>query len=513
MTLAPWLLPSKSCLTPSQTGDNMSILENIRNWFLQPLLEQGTRERIEQAEKLRNYRTGNHKKFLKNRPGQSNDNLTINFTGLVVDRSVTMLFGKGVEFDLPGEDDTPESQYIDAVMDANKQQILFHKLAILGSEQGTCYLKIIPDSLPYTLRTEAVTDEDGNVTQEATATDLLLPRLVVQDPAWVEVITRPRDKEDVTGYKIEFAALGMDGKPVAYKQEIMRDDGIEIDENGNQEITREVSWTITDYEWGPLDTRWRITSQETWPYDFPPMLHWQNLPDPTSVYGKPDITDDVIELQDHVNFVASNLRKIIRLYAHPPRWGKGLGNADKIALGPDELISFQGKDAELHQLEQLSDLTASSNFLTMLRGALFAITQTTDLEGFDKLSQVTNFGLRVLFNDSLAKLAVKRSLYGDALLELVRRLLILADFPNTDAGEIQWPEPLPVNETEQVQAVQADLNMGLVSRQTAASKRGYSWEDEKSRIETEKQENSENESNIGAMILRSFNGGGGQQQQ
>jgi hypothetical protein len=488
----------------------MSILENIRNWFLQPLLEQGTRERIEQAEKLRNYRTGNHKKFLKNRPGQSNDNLTINFTGLVVDRSVTMLFGKGVTFDLPGEDDTPESQYIDAVMDANKQQILFHKLAILGSEQGTCYLKIIPDSLPYTLRTEAVTDEDGNVTQEATATDLLLPRLVVQDPAWVEVITRPRDKEDVTGYKIEFAALGMDGKPVAYKQEIMRDDGIEIDENGNQEITREVSWTITDYEWGPLDTRWRITSQEVWPYDFPPMLHWQNLPDPTSVYGKPDITDDVIELQDHVNFVASNLRKIIRLYAHPPRWGKGLGNADKIALGPDELISFQGKDAELHQLEQLSDLTASSNFLTMLRQSLFDITQTVDLSSMsDKLGALTNFGLRVLYMDALAKLGTKQELYGDALTELVRRLLILAEFANTDPGTIEWPEVLPVDETGQVQALEADLRMGIVSKQTTASRRGYDWQSEEERIADEKQATSENESNIGAMILRSFNGGGG----
>jgi hypothetical protein len=488
----------------------MSIFDNFRNWLLQPLLDQGTRERIDKAEKLRNYRTGDHKKFLKIRPGQSNDNLTINFTGLVVDRSVTMLFGKGVKFDLPGEDDTPESQYIDAVMDANKQQILFHKLAILGSEQGTCYLKIIPDSLPYTLRTEAVTDEAGNVTQEATATDLLLPRLVAQDPAWVEVITRPRDKEDVTGYKIEFAALGMDGKPVAYKQEIMRDDGIEIDESGEQEITRDVTWTITDYEWGPMDTRWRITSQEVWPYDFPPMLHWQNLPDPTSVYGKPDITDDVIELQDHVNFVASNLRKIIRLYAHPPRWGKGLGNADKIALGPDELISFQGKDAELHQLEQLSDLTASSNFLTMLRQSLFDITQTVDLSSMsDKLGALTNFGLRVLYMDALAKLGTKRELYGDALIELVRRLLILAEFANTDPGTVEWPEVLPVDETGQVQALEADLRMGIVSKQTTASRRGYDWQSEEERIADEKQAASENESNIGAMILRSFNNGGG----
>jgi hypothetical protein len=348
------------------------------------------------------------------------------------------------------------------------------------------------------------------VTQEATATDLLLPRLVVQDPAWVEVITRPRDKEDVTGYKIEFAALGLDGKPVAYKQEIMRDDGIEIDENGEQEITREVSWTITDYEWGPMDTRWRITSQEVWPYDFPPMLHWQNLPDPTSVYGKPDITDDVIELQDHVNFVASNLRKIIRLYAHPPRWGKGLGNADKIALGPDELISFQGKDAELHQLEQLSDLTASSNFLTMLRQSLFDITQTVDLSSMsDKLGALTNFGLRVLYMDALAKLGTKRELYGDALTELVRRLLILAEFSNTDPGTVEWPEVLPVDETGQVQALEADLRMGIVSKQTTASRRGYDWQSEEERIADEKQAASENDGNIGAMILRSFNGGSG----
>jgi hypothetical protein len=60
--------------------------------------------------------------------------------------------------------------------------------------------------------------------------------------------------------------------------------------------------------------------------------------------------------------------------------------------------------------------------LLSLKQGMMDITQTVDITSLqDKIGALTNFGLKVLYQDALAKLGVKRELYGDALLETVRR--------------------------------------------------------------------------------------------
>ena len=124
-----------------------SIFDRLRNWFIAPLLDSAAQERLTLAERQRDYRSGVQRRQLKVRPNQHDDNVVLNYTGLVIDRSVSMLFGKGVNFDLPGDDGTAEDEYIKAVWRANKKEITLQRLAILGAEQGTCYLKILPDGI------------------------------------------------------------------------------------------------------------------------------------------------------------------------------------------------------------------------------------------------------------------------------------------------------------------------------------------------------------------------------
>jgi hypothetical protein len=127
----------------------------------------------------------------------------------------------------------------------------------------------------------------------------------------------------------------------------------------------------------------------------------------------------------------------------------------------------------------------------------------------DKLGALTNFGLRVLFMDALAKLHTKQELYGDALLELNRRLLVIGGFANTDPGAIIWPEVLPVNEAEQVQAITSDLTNELVSKQTASTVRGYDWEQEQERIKADKAEAQATLAQSMLEAQRRFNAGQG----
>ncbi len=462
-----------------------NIFDKLRNWFFEPLFDTALTARLAESERYRAYRQGNQRRQLKVRANQHDDNVVLNFSGLVIDRSVTLLFGKSVEFDLPGEGDTPADEYINAVWAANNKDILLQRSAILASEQGTGYLKIIPDAKPYN--------------------GVLYPRLVAIDPALVTIDTRPDDIEDVIRYRIEYVVKGLDGKDEAHRQDIERDDG-QVEADGS--VTGGGVWWIRDYvNSHGTNNQWMMTSQERWDYDFAPMIHWQNLPNPVDVYGNPDVTDDVIELQDRANFVASNISKLIRLYAHPQRYGRNLGQRDMIALGPDEMPNFNGDAAEIKQLEALGDLAASQQFLLTLRQSLFDITQTVDISSMsDKLGALTNFGLRVLYADALAKLESKRRLYGAALLEINRRLLILNGMEG-DPGEIVWDDALPTNEVEQINAIRADIEMGLASKQTAAGLRGYDWEKEQERMTGEKEAENATNSNVGAGLLQNFFGG------
>jgi hypothetical protein len=151
-----------------------------------------------------------------------------------------------------------------------------------------------------------------------------------------------------------------------------------------------------------------------------------------------------------------------------------------------------------------SDLESSLNFIKFLRQAIFDIARSVDIDSLaDKLGALTNFGLRVLYQDALSKVEDKRGLYGEALIQINHILLELAGFKNTDGGEIIWFDVLPVDEVGQINALKTDMDLGLVSKQTASNKRGYEWEDEEQRLADEKVSGD----NVGAALLRAFGQG------
>jgi hypothetical protein len=441
----------------------MSLFNNFRNWLLEPLLGQEYVKKQSELELHRAYRRGVHKAPIKS----ADDAIVVNFIGLQVDRSVANLFGKEPSFDLPGESDSPTQQFIDEVWRANRKQNLLKQVATYGAEAGTCYVKILPD---------------GAVSKQGA----LIPRLVVLDPATVSMDALPEDVETIIRYTIAYA---IGDKAIKQVSEHDAETGY---------------WTITDYE-SVKGARWTETNTQEWQWSFPPIVHWQNLSEPGSVYGRPDITADLIDLQDKINFVSSNTAKIIKYHAYPKTWARGFTNQTKIQWGVDDMISTSDPNAVIQNLEMQSDLSSSLAFIRYLRQSMFDIARSVDIDSLaDKLGALTNFGLRVLYQDALSKLEEKRGLYGEGIVEINHRLLELAGAPDTDGGEVEWPDLLPANDTEVSQAVRTDLELGLVSKQTASQMRGYSWEDEEERIATEAQAGD----NLGAALLRTFGQGG-----
>jgi hypothetical protein len=134
-------------------------------------------------------------------------------------------------------------------------------------------------------------------------------------------------------------------------------------------------------------------------------------------------------------------------------------------------------------LETQSDLASSRAFADDLRKAMSEIAREVDSATLEKnLGAVTNFALRVLYGDALDKNDTKRQLYGDAFLELNRRLLVLANWTGEASrpGSVMWGDPLPSNPMEEMQADKTAQDNGWIDKESLANKwfdrYGVEWE-------------------------------------
>jgi hypothetical protein len=431
------------------------------------------RLRLSELERYADYYEGRAKKPIVSRMGKDY-NVLANLTGLIIDRSVAGLFGAGVQFDLPGEDDTEQAQYIDAVWSVSHKQKFITDLGQFGATFGTTYIKIVPDAL---------TDRLGRV----------LPRLVNLNPSQMTIGTDPHDVERVVWYMVRYNVGDTGWREIT-----------ERDEND--------TWTVRT-EKTDKGGKWSVIDEYAWPWPFPPIAHEKNLPKAGSVYGQSDI-EDVIGLQDDYNESRSNTKKILSYFAFPQRYVAGgrlprrvVNGQEVIDFEPGKVFEFDDPQARIGAMEMQSDMASSRAFTDGIRLDMFDVARTSDVNTVrDKIGALTNFGLRVLFKDELAKLKTKQLLYGELFKTVNERLLLMAGYAGeaADPGEVVFGDSLPTNETEQIAALKEDLAMGIVSKQTAAARRGYDWEAEQERIAGEQAAQGATSANVGGAILRNF---------
>lgn len=441
--------------------------QSINTWFFSNLASVLAPERANELSQRKAYYQGIQKRPLKLKPGQNDDNLITNFVGLAVDRANAMLLGGGIEFEFDNKE-SPEAVYINDTWTANKKEIFLQRLATDGEIYGTEYIEIAPDGIELA--------------------DKALPRLVILDPALMDIETNPMDIEDVWKYTLE---LKLDNKVIQKVTRKVTPDDVTTDENGNFISIPADTWMIETFEVTGLSSTPQLVSSVHWPYSFPPIIHGQNMPSIHSVYGDPGADVGVRDVQDKYNFTFSNMLKIIRYHAHPKTWGRGLptnaGNMEKVSWGSDEIVKIPGDNGQLANLEMSSDLGSSRAISKDLRQTIFDLCRVVDVASLvEKAGDLTNFVMKVIYSDSLAKNSVRRALYGEMLKELNRRLLVIGGFENVPAPKNKWGSDLPADESEDAKLILEDLAAGLLSMETASTQRGYDWAQEKDKIVSEK---------------------------
>jgi hypothetical protein len=379
--------------------------------------------------------------MLRYRAGEANDNVKINYARLVVDAGVAHLFGSALVINAPeGNDDI--QQEIDAIIKANGGGLLWQRMGVSGAIGGTMFYRLM-------------VNDDESI------------RVMVVDPATVEVLWDERDHEKVTGYVVTFVPNGGAGAR-AIRQIIQpADDG----------------WQIVEQE--AFDDAWQTVSIEPWPYPFPPMGHAQNLPSPHEVYGISDLEPDTLDLCDGINRAISNINRILRLYAHPRTWGKMIGEALNMDANPGAVIRLEHPDAELHNLEMQSDLSSSIDLYRRMVGALHESSRIPEVATgkLDSAGSLSSLALRILYAPLMQKTETKRRTYGHAIEEMFLKALYLRGFEDVDI-ELLWPDTLPADPEGTRRNALVDQQLG-VSRTTILEALGYDPEVEDANREAE----------------------------
>lgn len=403
---------------------------------------------------------GEQPKPLKVRPGEPDDNARVNYARLIVNKGVSFLFGRDVAFELDETQRTREEEWLDRCWQSIGGMLLLQKLALNGAVCGHAWAKVLPAKV-------------------GRASGPVYPRVVVLDPANVSVGLAADDIEEIVWYKIQYNAVDPNNGDPLVRRQWIRPDG-----NG---------WQITDEE-SRNGSGWMTLAEERWPYAWAPVIDCQNLPLPNEFWGVSDLESDVLELSQGIDFVLSNLKKIIRYHAHPKTWGRGF-DSQKLTVGIDGVIILNAPDAELHNLEMESDLASSITLYDRLREALHEVSQVPEVATgkLDNVGQLSGLALQILYQPLMEKTEVKRRSYGALLVELNRRLLELGGFGPDNRTVLHWPELLPTDLMVERQAALIDQQLGA-SEDTLLEKLGYDPDLEREKRRT-------NEAQAGARML------------
>lgn len=433
--------------------------------------EAGDAERAARAkliDRIWRYYDGAQPDMLKTQPGKVNDNIKHNLTQRVVDRMVEFI-GYPDWYELPGgvdlvgteagaplaEQRSEDQEALDVL--ASDHEELMPEVFQCGIVAGHVFLKLMP----------------GDV---MTATP---PAFALLDPRLVTVFTDIANPRKRLFYRLQWNV-----SDTAYRQDIVPADL--LPEGIAAGRPAEAGWAIVDYR-QKGGTVWEVVNSDWWPWPFAPIVDWRNKVRAFSYYGASDVAF-APDANDAINFLQSNTGRIIKFHAHPRTIVKGMGADGKIQdAGPDGMYSVPAS-ADIYNLEMQSDLSSSMEFTRKKEADFFAAARVVDpMTVKERIGDLTNFGVRMLFNDMLEMTEEKRRIYGRGLAEAYRRLLVMSGRNVPVAPVTHWPDVLPVNRLEVLQAAQIELSLGMTSRQSLTPDIGRDYMVEQEQIREEQQ--------------------------
>lgn len=425
------------------------------------------------------------------KPIGPNFNVTTNRCRPIVNAGRAFLIGKGIKFAVKEGMGQATQDDLDLVWKANKIGTRLRELYDNRAICGHGFIKIVPDGVIYQGQT--------------------LPRLVILDSQQVRVETADDDCHRVLAYNVTWQQKVPNGQPISKRQRFERID----DMDGLEPLGAPEQWQIrnqtrkTTYDIGDPNQGWIDDEPPTlWEYDWAPIHGAPNLVNACEYWGTPDLTEDIIALNEALNLVRSSNNKTVYHFGFPHRYGRGF-EAQSLQFTQDGMPILASKEADIIVLDVHADLTAARAHADDLSGDIdeisgvpgIALGRMADLGGGD----IPAATMRLKFQPLLAKNDDKRETLGEQLEEVNAHILELLGYGSGIEVENVWPKDiLPRNEKEYADAATAWIANG-VSEESAMEY--YSdFDPDEERVKKAKEQ--QRDANIARAALANFDAGG-----
>jgi hypothetical protein len=312
-----------------------------------------------------------------------NDNplVTLNLFKKVIDKSVSFLVSKGINFKVadPLVDVTPP--FLREVWKRNGGDRLLWDMGIMGAVSGDVFM-LVTYKDPDPMQRRIFPYSKGKV----------LLRLL--DSSAVYPIYDPLDP----------------GKLLSVRIETMYMDSTELTTDGKARHRRYVEVitpeTITLY----LEDREPVEQPNI--LGEIPLVHIKNLPSPGEVYGIPDGLE-IIDVQREINEKATDLSDIVNYHASPITVVIG-AKAKELERGPKQIWTGLPKDAQVFNLALQGDLGAGKEYLDMLRSLMMELSDTPEgaLGKMHPISNTSGVAMHMQYGPLVEKTEKKRAQYA-----------------------------------------------------------------------------------------------------
>ena len=213
-----------------------------------------------------------------------------------------------------------------------------------------------------------------------------------------------------------------------------------------------------------------------------PVVHIQNLPQPLSYSGLSEV-EPLIPLQDELNTRLSDRANRITMQAFKMYLGRGIEQFTERPIAPGQMWHTDNPDASIQEFGGDKDAPSEDAHISDIRDALDKTSGVSPIAAGVLRGKVGNLSsqnaVRLVMMGLLARIERKRVTYGAGLGRLCELVLHAADVygvlpnsPDERRVRIDWPDPIPENQREQIALAQSKIELG-VPRQTVLNELGY----------------------------------------
>lgn len=214
-----------------------------------------------------------------------------------------------------------------------------------------------------------------------------------------------------------------------------------------------------------------------------PIVHIQNLSQPFHYEGLSEV-EALIPLQDELNTRLSDRAHRVTLQSFKLYLAKGFDPDEPVRhVAPGQVWSTSNPDASIQSFGGDADSPSEDSHIEQIREAMDKTSAVNPLAAGLLRARVGQLSsenaIRITLLGTLAKTRRKQIAFGKGLAQLASMILLALDRagvyrtdPRDRAVSIHWPDPMPRDEREQLEAAQLKLNLG-VPRDQVLAELGY----------------------------------------